>query len=178
MPSRTHTRAAFAGVAATGSLVAAVVAGALVVGGLLGFGAFPGTAEERAAAPLHVAPAQAGGHGTAPRRTRAPRRHAAIPGAPALAPPAAARPTPSTASTPAQHPPVQSATPPPAPADSEGPLAPAAQAARDTSATAAGSVAPVAPQAAGPVHAAGAVASDAVEQPDHAVAATLNGLGR
>jgi hypothetical protein len=60
MPKQTHIRAALAGVAATGSLLAAVAAGALIVGGLLGFGAFPGAAEEGPAAPLRVAPAPPG----------------------------------------------------------------------------------------------------------------------
>jgi hypothetical protein len=202
MLGRTDMRAAMA---ATGSLVAATATAALVVGGLLGFGAFPGAADERAAAPVRVAPVPAGAHGAAPivlaraavartsrrpgrraarrfapapRRTRAPRRQLTVPGAPPLAPSSAGHPTPSTPSTPAQHPPVQSATPPPAPADSHSPLAPAAQAARDTSAAAAGPVTPVAPQAPGPVPAAGAAASGVVEQSDRAVAATLNGLGR
>jgi hypothetical protein len=195
-----------AAMAATGSLLAATAAAALVVGGLLGFGAFPGAADERAEAPVRVAPVPAGAHGAAPivlaraaaqaratprperraaprsapapRRTRAPRRQSAAPGGPALPPSRGGHQRPSTVSTQAQHPPVQSATPPPAPADSNGPLAPAAQAARDTTAAAAAPVEPVAPQAAGPVQAAGAAAADAVEQADRAVAATLNGLGR
>jgi hypothetical protein len=48
MPRDKNRRAAFAGLAAAGSLLAATAAAALVVGGLLGFGAFPGAADHRA----------------------------------------------------------------------------------------------------------------------------------
>jgi len=66
MPRDQNRRAAFAGLAATGSLLAATAAAALVVGGLLGFGAFPGAADQRATAPLRVAPAPAGATARAP----------------------------------------------------------------------------------------------------------------
>jgi hypothetical protein len=96
MPRDKNRRAACAGLAATGSLLAATAAAALVVGGLLGFGAFPGAADQRATAPLRVAPAPAGATARAPivvaraphrtprrsvrrpardRTVRAPRRH-------------------------------------------------------------------------------------------------------
>src|SRR3954454_19799343 len=66
MPRDENSRAAFAGLAATGSLLAATAAAALVVGGLLGFGAFPGAADQAETAPLRVAPAPAAATARAP----------------------------------------------------------------------------------------------------------------
>jgi hypothetical protein len=198
MPRDKNRRAAFAGLAATGSLLAATAAAALVVGGLLGFGAFPGAADQRATAPLRVAPAPAGAPARAPiavarvphrtprrslrrpardRTVRAPRRrrppsiasHAPVHGAGAALPTAPAL-ADATRKT--------SAGAPNPPAPVGGPLAPAVQAARNTSAGASAAVAPVSPPAAAPVATAGAAVAGVVEQADQAAAATLGALGR
>jgi hypothetical protein len=198
MPRDENSRAAFAGLAATGSLLAATAAAALVVGGLLGFGALPGAADQRATAPLRVAPAPAGAPARAPivvaraphrtprrslrpparvRTVRAPRRrrgpsiasHAPAHGAGAALPRVPAH-ADATRKT--------SAGAPDPPSPDGGPLAPAVQAARDTSAGASGAVAPVAPPAAAPVETAGAAVAGVVEQADHAAAATVVALGR
>src|SRR4051812_19523137 len=66
MPTDTNSRAAFAGLAATGSLLAATAAAALVVGGLLGFGALPGPPDQADTPALRVAPAPAGAAARAP----------------------------------------------------------------------------------------------------------------
>jgi hypothetical protein len=63
-------------------------------------------------------------------------------------------------------------------ASGDGPLAPAADAARDAATSAAAAAAPVVEPVAGPVQSAGATAAGAVEQADHAAAATLQSLGR
>jgi hypothetical protein len=198
MPRDKTRRAAFAGLAATGSLLAATAAAGLVVGGLLGFGAFPGAADQRATAPLRVAPAPAGARGrapivvartphrTPPRSLRHPARDRTVRAlrpdrGPSIASQAPARG--AAAALPAVPAPADatrkaSAGAPDPPAPDGGPLAPAVQAARDTSAGASGAVAPVTPPAAAPVETAGAALAGAVEQADHAAAATLGALGR
>jgi hypothetical protein len=198
MPTDTNSRAAFAGFAATGSLLAATVAAALVVGGLLGFGAFPGAADDAATAPLRVAPAPAGAAARAPivvaraphrtprrslrhpagnRTVRAPHRDRGLPVAPRL--PAhgagAVLPAAPAPADPARSP---SGGAPGTPASGGGPLALAAHAARDAGASAAGAVTPVTAPVAGPVQSAGATVVGAAEQADHAVAATLQTRGR
>jgi hypothetical protein len=198
MPRNKHRRAALAGLGATGSLLAATAAAALVVGGLLGFGAFPGAARDAAIAPLRVAPAPAGATARAPiaaarvpqrtsrralrhpagaRTVQAPRHHrrlSVVPHVPAhgvrAVPPAAAAPA-GPASAPSGRAPTS-------PAPASGPLAPAAHAVRDASASASTAVAPVPAPVAAPVESAGAAAAGAVEQADHTVAATLGALGR
>ena len=198
MPRDENSRAALAGLAATGSLLAATAAAALVVGGLLGFGAFPRAARDAADAPLRVAPAPAGAAAHAPivaaraphrtprrslhpragnRAVQRPRSHRGLPVAPLL-PAHGAEASRPAASAPAQRTPAPSASAPGSSAPEPGPLAPAAHAARDAGATAAGAVAPVAPAAAGPAEAAGTAVTGAVEQADHAVAATLETVGR
>jgi hypothetical protein len=199
MPSDTNSRAACAGLAATGSLLAATVAAALVVGGLLGFGAFPGAADDAAPAPLRVAPALAGAAARAPapivaargpRRTprrslppavnhtvRAPRRHRGLPVAPRLPAHGAGAVLPA-APAPADPAPNPSGGAPSPRASGDGPLAPAAHAAREAGAGAAGAVAPAPAPVAGPVQSAAATVAWAVEQADHAAAATLQNLGR
>ena len=198
MPRDKNRRAAFAGLAATGSLLAATAAAALVMGGLLGFGAFPGEADGGEPTPLRVAPAPAGATARAPivlaraphrtprrslrrpardRTVRAPRRHrgpSIAARAPARDAGAALPPVPAPADAARKA----GAGAPDPPAPDGGPLAPAVQAARDASAGASGAVAPVAPPAAAPVETAGAAVAGAVEQADHAVAATLGALGR
>jgi hypothetical protein len=198
MPSDTNSRAACAGLAATGSLLAATVAAALVVGGLLGFGAFPGAADDAAPAPLRVAPALAGAAARAPapivaargpRRTprrslppavnhtvRAPRRHRGLPVAPRLPAHGAGAVLPA-APAPAEPAPTQSASAPRPPAPDHGPVPPAANAARDAVTSATGAMTPVTAPAAG-VESAGATVAGAVEQADHAVGATLETVGR
>jgi hypothetical protein len=204
MPKQTHTRAPLAGVAATGSLLAAVAAGTLIVGGLLGFGAFPGAAEERPAAPLRVAPALPGAralatiaaaprpraasrraapraaprHAAARRDPRAPRRQGGRFPKPSHPPAQAAGTAVPAASSPARRGPQESVAAPRPPAPAAAALAPAAQAARDTTASAAGAAETVIPQAAGPIQAAGTAVAGAVEHADHAVGATLSGPGR
>jgi hypothetical protein len=198
MPTHSNSRGALAGLAATGSLLAATAAAALVVGGLLGFGAFPRAARDAADAPLRVAPAPAGAVARAaivvartPHRTprhslrpragsravQRPRRHRGLPVAPRLPAHGAEAFRPAT-SAPAHRAPAPSAGAPGSSAPEPGPLAPAAHAARDAGATATGAVAPVAPAAAGPAEAAGTAVAGAVEQADHAVAATLDTVGR
>ena len=198
MPRDQNSRAAFAGLAATGSLLVATAAAALVVGGLLGFGAFPGAADDAATAPLRVAPAPAGaparapmvaaraphraprrslGHPARDRTARAPRRHRGLSVAPRLPAHGAGAALPA-APAPANPARTLSGGAPTPPAPDSGPLAPAAHAARDVSANAAGAVAPVAAPAAGPVDSAGTAVIGAVEQADHAAAATLVTLGR
>ena len=153
MPRDENSRAAFAGLAATGSLLAATAAAALVVGGLLGFGAFPGAADEAQPAPLRVAPAPAGATARAPivvaraahrppprrslrhpareRAVRAPRRHRGLPTAPPA--PAHGAGTAATATVPAPaHPaPAPSGGAPNPPATDGAPLAPSEVAKRD-----------------------------------------------
>src|SRR3954468_6484015 len=198
MPRDENSRAAFAGLAATGSLLAATAAAALVVGGLLGFGAFPGAADQARTAPLRVAPAPARATARAPilvaraahrpprrslrhrareRTVRAPRRHGGLPTAPPAPAHGAATAT-ATGPAPA-HPgrPPSGGAPNPPPPDG-GPLAPAVHAARGAGAAATAAGAPVAPAATGPVETAGAGVAGAVEQADHAAAATLETLGR
>ena len=200
MPRDENSRAAFAGLAATGSLLAATAAAALVVGGLLGIGAFPGAANEAHTAPRRVAPAPAGAtarapivvaraaHRPPPRRSlrhparertmRAPRRHRGLRTAPPA--PADGAGTAATATIPAPaHParaPSGGAPNPPSPGG--GPLAPAVHAARDAGATVTAAVGPVAPAATGPVETAGARVAGAVERADNAAAATVGTLGR
>jgi putative peptidoglycan lipid II flippase len=199
MPRDKNSGAAFAGLAATGSLLAATAAAALVVGGLLGFGAFPGAADEAQTAPLRVAPAPAGATARAPivvaraahrppRRSlhhpareqtvRAPRRHRGLPTAPPA--PAHGAGTAATATVPAPGPPARApsggALNPPA--TDGGPLAPAVHAARDAGATVTAAVGPVAPASTGPIETASASVAGAVEQADHAAAATVGTLGR
>src|ERR1700704_3514344 len=75
MPRDKNRSGALAGLATTGSLLAAPAAAALVVGGRLGFGAFPGAADDAATAPLRVAPAPAGAPARVPIvMARAPHR--------------------------------------------------------------------------------------------------------
>jgi len=202
MPSDTNSRAACAGLAATGSLLAATVAAALVVGGLLGFGAFPGAARDAAPAPLRVAPAPAGAAARAPapapivvarapRRTpqpslrrpagnrtvRASRRHRGLPVAPRLPAHGAGAVLPA-APAPADLAPKPSGGAPSPRASGDGPLAPAAHAARDAGAGAAAAVPPVPAPVPGPVQSPAATVAGAVEQADQAAAATLQNLGR
>jgi hypothetical protein len=200
MPTDTNSRAALAGLAATGSLLAATAAAALVVGGLLGFGAFPGAADDTPTAPLRVAPAPAGAAARAPapivmaraphrtpRRSlpspagnhtvRAPRRHRGLPVAPRLPAHGAGAVLPA-APAPADPAPNPSGGAPSPRASGDGPLAPAAHAARDAGASAARAGPPAPAPVAGPVQSAAAPVAGAVEQGDHAVAATLNTVGR
>jgi hypothetical protein len=198
MPRNKNSRAALAGLGATGSLLAATAAAALVVGGLLGFGAFPGAARDAAIAPLRVAPAPAGAPARAPivaaraprrvprrslrhpardRTARAPRRHRGLSVAPRVPAHGAGAVLPA-APAPANPARTLSGGAPNPPAPDSGPLAPAAHAVRGVSTNAAGAVAPVAAPVAGPVGSAGTVVMGAVEQADHAAAATLGALGR
>jgi hypothetical protein len=197
MPTDTNSRAAFAGLAATGSLLAATVAAALVVGGMLGFGAFPGAADDAATSPLRVAPAPAGAAARAPivvaraphrappralryraghSTVRAPRRAHDPPVAPRLPAHGAGAVLPA-APAPAEPAPTQSASAPRPPAPDHGPVPPAANAARDAVTSATGAMTPVTAPAAG-VESAGATVAGAVEQADHAVGATLETVGR
>jgi hypothetical protein len=194
MPRDENRRAALAGLAATGSLLAATAAVALVVGGVLGFGAFPSAARDAALPPLRVAPAPAGatarapvGRRVSPRRSlrhsarehtvRASRPHRSPPIAP-QAPAYGAGPPPPTVPAPAPPDQAPSGGAPTPPAHEGGPLAPAVDAARDAGPTATGPVAPLAPAATGPVEVASATVAGAVEQADRGVAATLGTLGR
>jgi hypothetical protein len=198
MPRDDNSRAAFAGLAATGSLLAATAAAALVVGGLLGFGAFPGAADQARTAPLRLAPAPAGATGRAPnvaaavrhrppRRSlrhpareptaRAPQRRRGLPIAPHAPAHGAGTALPSVPA-PAHPARVSSGGAPNLSASDRGPLAPAVHAARDAGATATAAVAPVAPAATGPAGTASATVAGAVDQADHAGAATLKTLGR
>jgi hypothetical protein len=206
MPTqRTLRRQALVGAGTTGSLLVATIGGALVVAGLLGFGALPEGPEGGSTAPLRVAsiPARerAGAaivvprvaaprplhHRTsarapAPRHKRQPRRPAV---APSRTPSKGAGSTvgalehttsPNGQSAPAAPAAAAPAPPPRTPAPS-GPLAPAADGVRTATQTAAGAVQPAAPQAADAVAAAGETAAGAVEQLGSAIDATLSDLG-
>jgi len=200
MPSDTNSRAACAGLAATGSLLVATVAAALVVGGLLGFGAFPGAARDAAPAPLRVAPAPAGAAAPAPapivvarapRRTpqpslrrpagnrtvRASRRRRGLPVAPRLPAHGAGAVLPA-APAPADPAPKPSGGAPSPRASGDGPLAPAAHAARNAGAGAAEAVTPAPAPVPELVQSPVATVAGAVEQADQAAAATLQNLGR
>ena len=168
---------------------------------LLGFGAFPGTADGGETTPLRIAPAPAGVPALAPARivvasarrpaarravgrparnraVRGPRRHRGLPAAPPRGPAHGAGAAPPTVPAPVDRGPATSAAAPSPPERDAGPLAPAAQATRDTGGSAAGALEPAVPPAVRPVEAAGTAVAGAVEQADHTVAATLGAVGR
>ena len=156
MPRDQNRRAAFAGLAATGSLLAATAA---------------------AARTPHRARRRSLRHPARDGTVRAKRRHRGLSVAPRVPAHGAGAVLPA-APAPANPARTLSGGAPNPPAPHNDPLAPAAHAARDASATAAGAVAPVTAPPAGPVESAGTAVVGAVEQADHAAAATLVTLGR